>query len=131
MHYQYFYEYSTPQLKGEHGAAIASFLLENLEVLVDDSHGQQNARAGADSAQEVREDGQSTDAHTAETGGSGDVTVEFLLERFPVRAVALDDQSLFGQLLGHVVGRLARHLDPGLGEERARDQDESEVEAGV
>merc|ERR1712066_1078976 len=74
-----------------------TFLLEDLVVLVDDGHSQQDTSARADGTQEVGEHGQCTDAHTAKSGRGGDVAVEFLLERLAVGTVALDHQSLLGQ----------------------------------
>lgn len=45
--------------------------------------------------------------------------------------VALDHHARVPQLLSHVLGAGARHLDPRLGEERARREDEHQVEHGV
>jgi len=49
---------------------------ENLEVLVDDGHCQQDARSGADGADEVGHDRQGPDAETPESGSGWDVPAE-------------------------------------------------------
>ena len=40
-------------------------------------------------------------------------------------------QTLLFQLLGHIPGRGARHLDPGLAEDGARDEHEGDIDGSV
>mmetsp|Transcript_34480 Transcript_34480/g.90737 ORF Transcript_34480/g.90737 Transcript_34480/m.90737 type:complete len:386 (+) Transcript_34480:534-1691(+) len=102
---------------------------EHLKVLIDGCHGEEDARAGADGTHEVSDDGEGADAHAAEGGRGRDVAVELLRERRV--AVPLHDHLLVAQLLGDILGRRARDLDPRLGEECARDEDEDQVDDGV
>merc|ERR1712005_78540 len=46
-------------------------------------------------------------------------------------AMTLEDHLLVTQLLGHISGRGARHLNPRLGEEGTGDQHEGHVEEGM
>uniref|UniRef100_A0A182F0P3 Uncharacterized protein n=1 Tax=Anopheles albimanus TaxID=7167 RepID=A0A182F0P3_ANOAL len=70
-----------------------------------------------------------SDTETSESCGRRDVPVELVNHRvFPV---APHHHLLFLQLLGHVLGRAARHVDPRLGEERARSKHKDDVEDGM
>ena len=54
---------------------------EDLEVLVDDSDGQQYPCTAADGSHEVRQHRQGADTQTAERSGGGDVTVQLVDHR--------------------------------------------------
>ena len=56
-----------------HAANFALLFDEDLKVLVDDGHGQEDSRTGADGAQEVGHDGQASYAEAAEGSCCGDV----------------------------------------------------------
>ena len=120
-----------PQLepKLSHLAVLLLLLHEGLVKLIDDGDGEQDARSGSDCPHEIGNDRQGADAHPAERGGRGDVPIEDVNERRI--AVALHDHLVVPKLLRHVSRRRARHLDPRLGEEGARRQDEDEVEDRV
>mmetsp|Transcript_57425 Transcript_57425/g.128203 ORF Transcript_57425/g.128203 Transcript_57425/m.128203 type:complete len:393 (-) Transcript_57425:510-1688(-) len=111
------------------GVVLAVLLDKHLEVLVNRGHREQDARARADGAHEIGDDGEGADTHATEGRGGGDVPVE-LLRKGRV-AVALHHHLLVAQLLGHVFCARARNLDPRLREERASDKDKHEVEDGV
>ena len=108
---------------------LVLLLDEHLVVLEDDGDSEQNAGTGANGAHEVGDNGEGANAHTSEGGGGGDVAVEHGDDGLVTEA--LDDHVLVLELLGHVLGGGAGHLDPGLGEERAGAKDEHEVDDGV
>lgn len=82
--------------------ALLFLFVHNLEVLVYDCHGQQDARTAADRAQQVRHNGERSDACAAEGGSGGDVTVERLRD---VRvAETWHHHVLVLELLGNVLG---------------------------
>ncbi len=115
--------------QGVQSTDLVLLLDQNLKVLVDDSDGQENTSAAADRAQEVSQHRQSANAQTSEGGRRGDVPVELVNHRLV--AVAGHDHLLLLQLLGHVLGTRAGHVDPGLGEEGARSQHEDDVDDSV
>jgi len=115
--------------KGSHAAHLRLLLDEDLEVLVDDGHSQQDSGARPDGSHEVGEHGEGADTETAESGGGGDVTVQ-LVDHGSL-PVSTHDHLLFPELLGHVLGGAAGHVDPRLGEERAGAEHEEDVEDGV
>jgi len=115
--------------QGVQSTDLVLLLDQNLKVLVDDSDGQENTSTAADRAQEVSQHRQSADAQTSEGGRRGDVPVELVNHRLV--AVAGHDHLLLLQLLGHVLGTRAGHVDPGLGEEGARSQHEDDVDDSV
>ena len=108
-----------------HEAELLSLLLDDLEVLEDGGHGQQNAGARADGAQEVGEHGERADAHATEQRRRGDVAVQHVDQRRVT--VALHGQTVVAQLLRHVARRGARELDPQTRHERAGAQHEHHV----
>ena len=117
-------------LEAQHvGGRAVALLVEDLVVLVDDGHSQQDTSARADGTEEIGKDGESANAHTAESSGGGDVALERSLDA--IDAVALDEVVLLDEHFGDVLGCLAGDLDPGLGEEGAGSKDETEVEDGV
>ena len=59
--------------QGPHAAHLALLLDKDLQVLVDDGHGEKDTGAGADCAHKVGQDGQGADTKTAKGRGSGDV----------------------------------------------------------
>jgi hypothetical protein len=66
--------------------------------LIDDGHGEEDARTGADGAHEVGEDREGSDAEAAEGCGRRNVTVEFVDHRR--LAVATHHHLLLAKLLG-------------------------------
>lgn len=86
-------------LKGE----VASFLNEDLEVLVDDSNSKENTSAGADCTEEVCCDSEGTNAHTTECGSCGDDSVEDL--NHSVFSVTSDNHVLILKLSSDILGR--------------------------
>ena len=102
------------------------FLLDGLEVLEDGGDSEENTGTGADGAQEVGEDGESTNAHTTEQGGSGDVAVEDVNESGVT--VALHGQTVIAELLGDITSRGAGELDPETGDEGAGAEHVGEVD---
>lgn len=79
--------------------------------------------------EEVSQHGEGSDAETTKGSRRGNVAVEFVDHGF--LTMAAHDHLLLLELLGHVLGAGARHLDPGLGEEGARAQHEDNVKHGV
>ena len=76
--------------------------------------------------QEISNNGQETDAKASKGSGGGNVSVEFLLHRGI--AMSTHGHLLFLQLLGNIAGRGTRDFNPGLGEEGARGEHESQIE---
>mmetsp|Transcript_22696 Transcript_22696/g.63031 ORF Transcript_22696/g.63031 Transcript_22696/m.63031 type:complete len:261 (-) Transcript_22696:871-1653(-) len=111
--------------------ALRLLLLIRLKVLVDDRDGHQNAGARSNSAQEIGHNGQGSDAHPSECSGCRNVAVELLLQRLGIVTVTPEEHLLLFQLLGNIVRRGARHLDPDLGEEGAGGEHEDNVENTV
>mmetsp|Transcript_39306 Transcript_39306/g.83737 ORF Transcript_39306/g.83737 Transcript_39306/m.83737 type:complete len:223 (+) Transcript_39306:158-826(+) len=104
-------------------------LVHYLEVLVDDGHGKEDAGTAADGTEEVRHNGEGTDAGASEGCCSRDVTVQH-----PGQvgvAVARHHHVLIPELLGDVARRGARDVDPGFREEGAGDEHEGHVAEGV
>mmetsp|Transcript_97284 Transcript_97284/g.197633 ORF Transcript_97284/g.197633 Transcript_97284/m.197633 type:complete len:291 (-) Transcript_97284:677-1549(-) len=104
-------------------------LVHYLEVLVDDGHGKEDAGTAADGTEEVRHNGEGTDAGASEGCCSRDVTVQH-----PGQvgvAVARHHHVLIPELLGDVARRGARDVDPGFREEGAGDEHEGHVEQCV
>jgi len=97
--------------------------------LEDDSDGEEDTSTRTDGSHEISDDSESTDAHTTESGGNWDVTVEDSDDRFV--AETLDDHVRVSELLGDILGGGTGDLNPGLGEEGAGSQDESQVEDGM
>ena len=83
----------------------------------DGGDGEENTSTGANSAQEVSEDGEGTNAHTTEQGSSGDVAVEDVNESGVT--VTLHGQTVIAELLGDIASRGARELNPEAGDEGA------------
>uniref|UniRef100_A0A7S1C9Y9 alanine--tRNA ligase n=1 Tax=Bicosoecida sp. CB-2014 TaxID=1486930 RepID=A0A7S1C9Y9_9STRA len=102
-----------------------------LDVAVHDGDGHEDARARADRADEVGGDGERADAHAAEGRRRRDVATQLGADVVGAGALARDHDALALPLLRDVVHRLARELDPGLGEERAGGEHEGDVEDGV
>mmetsp|Transcript_49673 Transcript_49673/g.153448 ORF Transcript_49673/g.153448 Transcript_49673/m.153448 type:complete len:408 (-) Transcript_49673:331-1554(-) len=112
-------------------AELLALALQDLVVLVDHRHGEEDTRAAADGAEEVGEDGEGADAQTTERGGGGDVLVQRDGHVVLVLAGLLEPLALLAQLLGDVAGGRLVDLDPHLREQRARREDERDVEDGV
>lgn len=98
--------------KSEDGLLL---LLDLLDVPVDDGDCEEDTGARADGAQEVGDDGEGANAHAPEGGGDGDVPLEDGLG--PGVRVALGEQPLRLEVLGHVVRALSREVDPVPAEE--------------
>jgi len=105
------------------------FLGEGLEGGVDGGDGEEDTGTRADGTHKVSSDGESTDAETTEGGGGGDVAVEVGDGGFVT--VTFDHHVLVLELFGDVLGGGAGDVDPGLGEEGARAEDEDDVDEGV
>eukprot|EP00963_Diacronema_lutheri_P014065 scaffold2858_cov659-Pavlova_lutheri.AAC.36 len=113
----------------KHAHLRRTLLVEGLEVLVDDGHRQKDPRARADGAHEIGQDRQGTDAHPPESRRGGNVTVQLLGQGgFPMTE---HEHLLVSELLGHVLGRRARNLDPRLREQRASRKHKRDVDEGV
>ena len=67
--------------EGAHATQFVLFFDEDFEVLVDDRHGEENARARADGPEQIGQDGQGADAKPTERRGRGDVTVQLVDHR--------------------------------------------------
>ena len=78
---------------------------------------------------EVRQHREGSNAEASKGGSGGNVSVQLVDHRgLPV---ASHHHLLLPQLLGHVLGRAARHVDPGLAEEGAGAEHEGDVEDRV
>lgn len=84
---------------------------------------------GTESAHQVAEDGESTNAGTTEGGGSGDDALKLLVHALVT--VTGHDKTLVLQLLGNVARAGAGNLNPGLGEESAGTEHVDDVGGGV
>ena len=93
---------------------LLSLLLQDLEVLEDGGDSQENSSARANGADEVSEHGESSNAHSSEQGGGGNVAVEHVNEGGIT--VTLHGETVITQLLGHVASRGAGELDPQAGD---------------
>lgn len=94
-------------------------------------HSEKDTRPRADSAEQVGGDGEEADAHAAEHGRDGDVAVELGLHGLGVIARHRELHLLLAEHLRHVAGRGSRNLDPDLGEQGARDEEDDDVEDRV
>jgi hypothetical protein len=101
----------------------------NLKVSVDNSDGQENTSSAAEGAEEIATNGQSTNASTTESGGSGDDALELLVHG--LLTVTSHNETLFLELLGNVAGRRAGDLDPGLGEDSAGNEHVDDEDGGL
>ena len=81
-------------------ASLRLFLHEDLEVLVDDRHREQNAGAAPDGAHQVRHHRQRADAQAAERRRRRDVAVQLVHHRR--FAVPAHHHRLLLQLLRHL-----------------------------
>jgi hypothetical protein len=61
-----------------HRSHFALLFDEDFEVLVDDCDGQQDSGAGSDRSHEIRQNGERSDAKSAECGRRRNVSVEFV-----------------------------------------------------
>ena len=89
----------------------------------------ENTSAATKGTKEVRGDGKSTNAGTAEGGRSGNDTLELLVHA--LLTVTRHDETLIFQLLGDVTGSGAGDLNPSLGEEGTGDEHEGDVNSSV
>lgn len=83
-----------------HASHLVLLLHEDLEVLVDDGHGQQDTGAGTDGAHEVGQDRECSDAEATEGRGRRDVSVEFV--DHGGLAVTAHHHLLLAKLLGNL-----------------------------
>jgi len=100
-----------------------------LEVLVDDCDGEEDTSAGTNSAHEVSEDGEGTDAASTEGCGSWDISIEVL--DHGLLSLTLDDEFLVDELSDDVLGARTGDVNPDSGEECAAAEDEGGVDEGV
>lgn len=92
----------------------------------DGGDGEEDTGSGADSTQEVSEDGESADAHTTEQGSSGDVAVQDVDEGGIT--VTLHGETVIAELLGDVTSGGAGELDPEAGDEGASSEHVGDVD---
>ena len=112
------------------GSTLLGLLLgEGLEGGIDSGDSEEDTSTRSDGSHEVSGDGEGTNAKSSEGGGGGDVAVEGLDSRLVT--VSLDHHLLLLELTGDISGGGARNIDPGLGEESARSQDEDNVDESV
>ena len=81
------------------------------------------------SAEKVASNGESTNAGTTESSGSGDDALELLVHA--LLTVTGHNETLVLELLGDIAGSGARDLDPGLGEDGASDEHVDDVDSGL
>lgn len=91
--------------------------------------GKEDTSSGTEGAEEIRGNGEGTNAGTTKGGSSGDNTLEFLVHG--LLTVTGHDETLLLELLGNVAGAGARDLNPGFGEDGAGGEHEYDVERGV
>jgi hypothetical protein len=108
---------------------LGLLLSDGLEGLVNGGNSQQNTSSGSDGAHQIGSNGKGSNAQATEGSGSGDVTVEGLSGALVT--VTANDHLLVLELLGNILRAGARNIDPGLGEQGARSQDEGDVENSV
>ena len=111
------------------GTSLPLFLHEVFVKTEDDGDRQKNTCTTSDGTHEIGDDGQGTDAHTSEGGGSRDVSVQDMDQSGVT--VSLHDHLVVTELLGNIASGRSRNLDPGLTEKSAGSQDEGQVEDGV
>mmetsp|Transcript_16061 Transcript_16061/g.36884 ORF Transcript_16061/g.36884 Transcript_16061/m.36884 type:complete len:487 (-) Transcript_16061:48-1508(-) len=107
-------------------AASASLALKGLVVLVGDGHSEEDAGSAAASTDEVREDREQADGHAANEGRGGHSGAEGVTEVL-VGAGWGELPALVSLASRHLDGVLARHPDPHVRKETARDDDEGDV----
>lgn len=105
------------------------FFSKRFVILIDVGDCQQDTSSRTDSAHEVGKHGESTNAKSTESGSNGDVAVELLNQRFVT--VSNHHHLLITELFGNILGRGTRHVNPGLGEQSAGSENESDVEQSV
>lgn len=105
------------------------FLRDLLEVLVDNSHSEEDTSSRSDGSHEVSEDAKSTNANSTE-GGSG-VNVSGQLLDHGLFSPAFNHELLLHELLHDIAGRLSTDIDPESGEESARAHHKDVVEQSV
>lgn len=115
----------------ERQAQVLAFVLENLIVLVDHGDSQENTRAAANGAKEIRKNGESADAQATKASSNRNVLLKHLSGAL-LGVAALDKVATLGlQLLGNVTRGRVRNGDPELGKDGARCEDERDVEDGM
>jgi len=110
----------------ENRTKLLLFLRENLIILVNNRDSQQDPSTRTDSAHEVGENRESSNAKTSERSGSRNVTIQAFLQRS--FSVSHKHHLLALQLLGDIFSGGSGDFNPGLREEGAGSQDEGEIE---
>jgi len=108
---------------------VRRLALDDLVVLVDGGHSEEDTSSRTNSSHQIGNNGQSTNAHSSERGGSGDVAVEFLYDLLVT--MTREDNLGLEQLLGNIGSGGSRDVDPGLGKESAGSQSEGDVGENV
>lgn len=104
-------------------------MVEKLSGLDGLRYGKENTSTAAQGTEEVGRDGESTDARTTERGSGRDNTLQFLVHA--LLTVTGHHKTLVLELLGNIAGSRAGHFNPGLGEQSAGDEHETDVHSGV
>ena len=115
-----------PPLESKGTNAFTLLLQESLVELVNDGNGKKDSGSCSDSSHKVSNDGKGSDAHATKGSSSRDVAVEDVDEGRVT--VSLHHHLVVTKLLGNITSRSSRHLDPCLGKESTRSQNEDEVE---
>jgi hypothetical protein len=92
-------------------------------------NGKKDTSTAAKGTEKVRGHGETTNAGTTEGGSSGDNTLKLLVHA--LLTVTRHDETLVLELLSNVTGSGAGDLNPGLGEEGAGNEHESDVHSSV
>ena len=114
-----------------HGSHLGSAGLAHtdLKVRVDDGDGEKDTGTAAKGTDEIGTDRERADGGTTKGGSGGNDALELLVHAGV--AVAGHDHLVVLELLGDLPGARARDLDPGLGEESAGGEGESNVDGSV
>lgn len=89
-----------------HATHFGLFLNENLKVLVDDRHSQQDTRTGANGAQEISHNRQCANAKTTKSSSRWNITIQFM--NHGVLAMTAHDHVLLLQLLGNLTEQIGK-----------------------
>jgi hypothetical protein len=146
---QSFLQRKIASLSGHHAleAGHVTLLGSNLEVSVDDTanivsientnrtsegylrDSHKNTGTAAESAHQITDNGESTNAGTTESGGSWDNALELTVHA--LITVTGHNHTLLLELLGNVTRAGARNFDPGLGEGGTCDEHVGGEDGGV
>lgn len=113
----------------DRATSLLLLLVELLVELINNSNREQDTSSGSNSTHKISNNGQGTDTHTTEGSGSWDISVQFL-DNVGV-SVTLEHHVLISELLGNILGAASGDLNPSLGEQSTRGQDERDIEECV